>query len=286
MAELRPDPSPGSSGDIAAADPGNPPAPGASPPVVLPPRPEPPSIAVVRAELGIPPGTPGGRKRVQRRRAKAPSYAAYLAALEAWERAAALVAPQRDAEMAARMAELEVERLRGLARQRERLDALLLAWTACTNRWRRQRALCRGLLGSRAWPSATVVREVARLAVEVTATALLRAGWQMDHRSESGSIYLARVLPEPVGRLRLRISDHALGYADAGTRRQWHDGPELILDPVEAPGDLVQWGREALAEWLEGRDLPALADEDASTSPPPSAQQRRSTTSPQAAHSP
>ena len=53
---------------------------------------------------------------------------------------------------------------------------------------------------------------------------LKNAGLRVWRSDRSETIYVA------VGKCELRISGHALGVADYGTRQQKHHGPEVITD--------------------------------------------------------
>jgi hypothetical protein len=233
----------------------------------LPPRPQPPPTSQVRDELGIPAGTPNGRKLLQGRRKHAPSMIAYEQALADWMRETAPVREEIERREAAERAEWR--RLMDLRtrEEREAQDALIRLWAGLPCRWRKQRAYCQLLLGSTVWTVREVRGAIARLAVEVTATALLRRGWGLEHRSSSGTIYLQKSLASDPYLIRLRLSDHELGYGDYGTRRQVHRGPELVFGGTEAPGDAVDLAEITVEEWLEEMGHVAHVEQDASRVP-------------------
>jgi len=58
--------------------------------------------------------------------------------------------------------------------------------------------------------------------------------WTLDYVSASGSRYLCR------GDVRLRLSDHHLGYADYGSREQVHRGPELVCTGDGSPRQMLR----------------------------------------------
>lgn len=83
-----------------------------------------------------------------------------------------------------------------------------------------------------------VTQAIARLQTEVVAHFLLHRKhrkFTTNYRSASGSLYVTR------DGQRLRLSDHALGMADYGSREQTHRGPEVVFCGSET------W-KEALAE--------------------------------------
>jgi len=79
---------------------------------------------------------------------------------------------------------------------------------------------------------------------------LKRAGWKLDHKSDSGSRYYTH----PMEDVRLRVSDHELGYADYGSRKQSHRGPEVVLDSIKSEAELLDQVNAAIADY----DLPGL----------------------------
>jgi len=113
-------------------------------------------------------------------------------------------------------------------------------------------------------------RLMARVQAETIAHHLIRAGeWSLDHRSDSGSIYLRH--RHRTTHQRLRLSDHDLGYGDYGTREQIHrGGPDIVFDgegsfesvladTLQAIADDAESRSACLVDWLAG----PLADSQA-----------------------
>ncbi len=67
--------------------------------------------------------------------------------------------------------------------------------------------------------------------------------WTEDYQSASGSCYVRRA------EMRLRLSDHDLGYADYGSREQVHDGPEVIFHGTETWREVLKMVVEATRDY-------------------------------------
>lgn len=196
-------------------------------------RPEPPSRQVVAAELGITLGAPGCRARIDAAWERAPSVISYRRALREYESR-----PEVVAERQRRAAEADA--------RRQRTAASLAAYLAMPCRRRRDRMS----------PAAAAVATLAHLLG-------VRGGLEVRRSPRSETCYAWH------GVLALRLSGHALGYSDFGTRQQVHGGPELILDgddlapPAEAIDKAIAAVREYGAELARGGD--AMARQDAAS---------------------
>lgn len=125
-------------------------------------------------------------------------------------------------------------------------------------------------------------REWYKGASQFVVNRMKREGWTVDHKSDSGSVYVV----SPDLKVRLRISDHDLGVADYGSREQFHNGPELVLRLVTPESDILAELRDQLGEYEvelknpegagapTGRVInpPAGTGEQKPTAPPPAEQ--------------
>ena len=166
----------------------------------------------------------------------------------ATRRQAVIDATQREAERLAR-------------RQREdetkaRLLGELAEWTQHPCRWRSARRQAEEMAGLVALDLASpgaFRRLMARVQAETIAHHLIRAGeWSLDHRSDSGSIYLRH--RHRTTHQRLRLSDHDLGYGDYGTREQIHrGGPDIVFDGEGSFESVLADTLQAIADDAESR---------------------------------
>lgn len=174
-------------------------------------RPAAPSNRVIAAELGIAFGAPNSRNEINRRRHEAPSWQAYQAAIAAYN-----ASPERQAQRAAEAAQAAEWRARREADEAARLErdrAVRAEWLAMPCRWQR------GEHDSTA--KIALLTLAHRLAVVGK-----RRGAMVEASPRSETRYLW------CGSLSLRLSNHELGYADYGTRRQAHRGPQVICGVV------------------------------------------------------
>lgn len=204
-----------------------------------PPRPQRPSNREILADLGVEPGTPGCRRLIRTRAHQAECVQRFRRELGEWYRHPAVVA-KHDAERR-ELEAAESRRRKREAAEAARRAAARAAWLTMPCRWKRDR------LGNAAAAAATLAHAVAvagKMQAESSPSSATRYVWS--------------------GTLALRVSDHGLGYADYGTRRQSHRGPEVVLEPGDSPAAAVQTAIESVAEYgrsadeRERRDAAAL----------------------------
>lgn len=183
----------------------------------------------------------GGHDRLAARR---PGHAVRAIAAR---RRDALDREQREADRRARIAREDATKARLLAE--------LAQWTQHPCRWRKARAEAEQMAGYVALAldrPASFSRLMARVQAETIAHHLIRTGeWSLDHRSESGSIYLSR---RTGAMQRVRLSDHELGYGDYGTREQIHrGGPDIVFDGTGSFDAVLADTLDEIAEDAESR---------------------------------
>jgi hypothetical protein len=124
-----------------------------------------------------------------------------------------------------------------------------LPWLEAPSRWKASKEKVELALNPEFFDGSQFLKQLRARQRDVVAHQLIvKHGWRFDGRSDSGTIYLF----SPAGSY-VRISDHQLGFADYGTREQFHrGGPDIVLDEIfESPDEAVSYALKRESECRE-----------------------------------
>jgi hypothetical protein len=124
-----------------------------------------------------------------------------------------------------------------------------LPWLEAPSRWKASKEHVELALNPEFYGSRQFLNRLRARQRDVVAHRLIvKHGWRFEARSDSGTIYLL----SPAGSYA-RISDHQLGFADYGTREQYHrGGPDIVLDEIfDSPDKAVAYALDEERQYRE-----------------------------------